>query len=273
MPIREREIETVRHTTILCVRHSGHVVIAGDGQTYTAFDYAAGFPALRMIVQTRYRLNDGPWSPWQPFNDQTANVPSFTPPTDSTNVTVDARMAFLAGPGNTAGHWTNNHPLTVSAQMDGKPAVTSRFDAGQIDLAAASCTTQNVALDMGAGTVLSKLPSVGSHTPLQPFALALNRCPADFGNIQYQWDPTTGVLDQAQGLAALDNASSASGVGLQVADAAGHPIRFGQRYTFAGQDPGNLGHYAIPLEAAYYRTGAVKPGSADTVVTFTLNYP
>ena len=32
MPIRERDAEIIRHTTILCVRHSGHVVIAGDGQ-------------------------------------------------------------------------------------------------------------------------------------------------------------------------------------------------------------------------------------------------
>jgi len=252
---------------------TGRNVIAGDGQTYTAFDYAAGFPAVRMIVQYRYRLNDGPWSAWQPLNDRTAATPRITPPADSTHVTVDARMALLAGPGRAAGHWVNSAPLTVSAQMDGTPAVTSRLNAGPIDIAAASCTTQNVAVDMGAGAMLGKLPELGSHTPLQSFTVALNRCPAGFVNIQYQWDPATGALDRAPGLAAPDNASSATGIGLQLADAATHPIAFGQRYTFAGQDPGHSGNYAIPLNTAYFRTASVKPGSADTRVTFTLNYP
>jgi major type 1 subunit fimbrin (pilin) len=249
-------------------------VIAADGQTYTPFDYTAGFPAVRTIVQYRYRLNDAPWSSWQPLNHRSANVPRFAPPTDSTNITVDARMALLAGPGTAAGHWTHSNPLTVSAQMDGMPAaVTSRFEAAPLDIAAASCSTSNVAVDMGGSTTLSKLTRIGSHTPLQPFTLAVSRCPAGFGHIQYQWDAATAKHDQAQGMAVLDNASSASGVGLQVADALGGPIKFGQRYTFSTQDPGNTGGYAIPLQAAYFRTGNVTPGSADTVVTFTLNYP
>jgi major type 1 subunit fimbrin (pilin) len=135
-----------------------------------------------------------------------------------------------------------------------------------------SCTTPNVTVTLGNHN-LSELPAIGSVSSSTPFNIALNSCPASVNSIKYRVDPTTTVLDSSGSVVAFDSSSAASGAGVQLLDSAGKPVPFGTLIGFAGYVPGAGGSYSIPLNARYYRTAAtLKPGSANTSMTFTINY-
>jgi len=74
-----------------------------------------------------------------------------------------------------------------------------------------------------------------------------------------------GVLKITQG-----GSGTATGVGIQVVDNQGVPVKFGED-TLVG--PSKNGDYVLPYTARYYQTGnKVTPGRADGTATFTLDY-
>ncbi|KVM73942.1 hypothetical protein WJ60_06430 [Burkholderia ubonensis] len=250
-----------------------------DGQTYAAFDYSAGVPGLRGIIQYRYRVNDGTWSAWQPWNEPAVALPEIVPTTDSTSVTLDARLGFIAGPGRANGHWRSTNRITASAYADGQSAVTSQFTTAPVDIVAATGTMSSALVELGSDTALGTLTTLGSHTPSQPYRFALSHGPSGFGNLHYELDASPIVRSGSGGeeTVAPDSASTASGIGLRIVNSSGNAIAFGQPYRLTrATRPANAADdvdYAIPFSAAWYRTGALSEGYARANVTVTVTYP
>lgn len=145
-----------------------------------------------------------------------------------------------------------------------------------------ACTTQDLTVAMGAHKSLG-LTGIGTTTPAKLFSVSV-ACPpgmrgaiagagAILVKIGDRFAAPTGVLMPAQGVIALDSSSTASGIGLQLKDASAVPLEFEKLYALTGYNYKAGTNFAIALQAAYYQTGAtVKPGTANAVVTFTLNY-
>jgi major type 1 subunit fimbrin (pilin) len=138
---------------------------------------------------------------------------------------------------------------------------------------ALSCVTPNVTVPLGTHNS-SELQGVGTGTAAVTFNLSLNSCPAGLYSIKYQIDPTTAVVGNAtNGVVALDASSTATGVGVQLLNNSGVAFALGSQQTFSGYSFATGGSYTIPLKARYYQTGAkVGPGTANTSMTFTMNY-
>ncbi|MCY1224121.1 hypothetical protein D9M72_362660 [compost metagenome] len=147
-----------------------------------------------------------------------------------------------------------------------------------------TCTTQDLTVAMGAHKSLG-LTGIGTTTPAKLCSVSV-ACPpgmrgaiagagagAILVKIGDRFAAPTGVLMPAQGVIALDSSSTASGIGLQLKDASAVPLEFEKLYALTGYNYKAGTNFAIALQAACYQTGAtVKPGTANAVVTFTLNY-
>src|SRR5690606_16932028 len=114
---------------------------------------------------------------------------------------------------------------------------------------------------------------IGSTAATTPFSLAFNQCPAGYQSIGYSFAPTTQVLDAARGVVALAASSTATGVGLQLAQRDGTPVSFGRIYPLSDYDPQRVGNYAVPLQASLIQMSpTVTSGTVRSAVTFTLDY-
>jgi type 1 fimbria pilin len=140
-------------------------------------------------------------------------------------------------------------------------------------LNAASCQTPAVPVAMGDDYQLQDFSDAGAKPRTVRFNIALNQCQTGIKKVTYSLKATTPVIDATKGVVALNSTSTASGIGLQLMNDAGQPIAFDTIYPFnafttTGTD------FKIPLSAAYYRlpTGDLKAGSANTEVTFIVNY-
>ncbi len=152
--------------------------------------------------------------------------------------------------------------------------ILNKFNlANPLVLNAASCQTPSVPVAMGDDYQLHEFREAGAKTRTVRFNIALNQCQAGINKVTYSLKATTPVIDVTKGIVALNSTSTATGIGLQLMNDAGQPIAFDTTYPFnafttTGTD------FKIPLSAAYYRlpTGDLKAGSANTEVTFIVNY-
>lgn len=145
--------------------------------------------------------------------------------------------------------------------------------ANALVLNAASCQTPSVPVAMGDDYQLQDFSDAGAKPRTVRFDIALNQCQTGIKKVTYSLKATTPVIDATKGIVALNSTSTASGIGLQLMNDVGQPIAFDTTYPFnafttTGTD------FKIPLTAAYYRlpTGELKAGSANTEVTFIVNY-
>jgi major type 1 subunit fimbrin (pilin) len=134
-----------------------------------------------------------------------------------------------------------------------------------------ACTTSDVAVSMGMPST-SGFKGVGSRVATTPFAIKLNNCPSGISSVAYQIDATTSVVNRAASVVALNLASSAIGVGLQILDDTFKPVPLATAIPVKAYDKAG-GNFSISLNAAYYQTnGTVTPGRADSSVIFTMTY-
>jgi major type 1 subunit fimbrin (pilin) len=165
---------------------------------------------------------------------------------------------------------TTPNPLTNYAMAPQQIANVTLV--GGPTFAPVACATPNVTVPLGthANTEFSGVGPIS--TAPASFNISLNNCPAGINNVQYEIDAVTTILDANQSVVALDSASTARGVGVQLLDANGNAMPIGTQQTLAGYNPAG-GNYTIPLKARYYQTTApVLAGTANTVMTFTMNY-
>ena len=172
--------------------------------------------------------------------------------------------AFAGGPSSSSN-------ITTMYQ-DSAPCTSISLTATTIQVAA--CTTPDVLVPLGTHSP-SEMASVGSTTQAVAFNVKLNNCPAGMNQIQYRIEPATTVVSSTLSTVALDSSSSASGVAVQLLNAAGTaaaPLSTTTFQTFSGYNASTGGSYTIPFQARYYRTGNITPGTANTSMTFTMQY-
>lgn len=140
-------------------------------------------------------------------------------------------------------------------------------------LNAASCQTPSVPVAMGDDYQLHEFSDAGAKPRTVRFNIALNQCQTGIKKVTYSLKATTPVIDATKGIVALNNTSTATGIGLQLMNDAGQPIAFDTTYPFTAFTTTGT-DFNIPFSAAYYRlpTGDLKAGSANTEVTFIVNY-
>ena len=144
--------------------------------------------------------------------------------------------------------------------------------ANPIILNSASCQTPDVSVQMGDDYQLYEFDNVGDTPRTIKFNIGLNQCEAGVNKVTYSLKATSQVIDQQNGVVALNAGSTAKGIGLKLMNEAGQPIALGTTYPFNGFNTSGTS-FNIPLSAAYYRlAGALEAGSANASVTFTMNY-
>ncbi|SMQ24700.1 Fimbrial protein [Pseudomonas helmanticensis] len=165
-------------------------------------------------------------------------------------------------------------PAGNLGNLQSSEIILSKYNlANALVLNAASCQTPAVPVAMGDDYQLQEFSEAGAKPRTVRFAIALNQCQTGIRKVTYSLKATTPVIDATKGIVALNSTSTATGIGLQLMNDVGQPIAFDTTYPFnafttTGTD------FKIPLTAAYYRlpTGELKAGSANTEVTFVVNY-
>jgi len=107
-----------------------------------------------------------------------------------------------------------------------------------------------------------------------PFTIQLN-CEALLAGtfdvmMQFDGDTVGGLSDS--GVVALNSASTASGVGVQILNGDQQPIALATPFAVASYPLSNA-LVTVPLYARYYQTAStVSPGTANAVATYTISY-
>ncbi|MGE8354361.1 MAG: fimbrial protein [Pseudomonas protegens] len=142
-----------------------------------------------------------------------------------------------------------------------------------IVLNAASCQTPSVPVAMGDDYQLTDFSGAGAKPRTVRFNIGLNQCQTGIKKVTYSLKATTPVIDAAKGIVALNNSSTAKGIGLQLMNDVGQPMALDTTYPFDAFTTTGT-NFNIPLSASYYRlaTEELKAGSANTEVTFIVNY-
>lgn len=115
---------------------------------------------------------------------------------------------------------------------------------------------------------------IGQTSSAVPFAVQLN-CEALLSGtfdvmMQFNGDTVSGLSDS--GVVALNSASTASGVGVQILNGDRQPIALAAPFAVASYPLSNA-LVTVPLYARYYQTAStVTPGTANAVATYTLSY-
>ncbi|RQZ20891.1 type 1 fimbrial protein [Burkholderia sp. Bp9031] len=115
---------------------------------------------------------------------------------------------------------------------------------------------------------------VGSTAGATDFQVQLNNCPAGYNRIGYQLAPLDDVVTGTPGGMQLRPDATASGIGIQIADAAtGQPLPLGKSHTVTGYNRATGGSSTIRLRASYLQTGAkVGGGSVHAAAQVLLDY-
>lgn len=246
-----------------------------DGITYTI--YATGVDGLGIILSGRAYINGCGWAAFQALIQLWKGDACNTAGTVTNGGQLRA-MFVKTGPvaTGTVARLTIATAASVSNEAGGgmvsNTSLEIQFVTMPVLLMAQTCTTPDVSVSLGSPQA-SVFTGKGSSSQLVGFDISLNGCPAGMSAIHYQIDAVTPLVDAANAVISLDANSSATGVGVQVLDGNGNPAVLGTRLPFAGYNSATGGNFKIPLRARYRQTGNnVTPGSANTAVTFTMNY-
>jgi len=142
-----------------------------------------------------------------------------------------------------------------------------------VNAAHGTCTTPGASVDLP-DVGVGEFPSQGSIRGTRNFDLEFQNCPPGLYSIGYYFTPTTAVLDELEGVIALDGSSTATGVGLKLTKDSGTALTFGQaNASLLAYDPSMTKSYTVPLKVAYYQIDdTVTPGNVKSSVTVTLKY-
>lgn len=142
-----------------------------------------------------------------------------------------------------------------------------------IILNSSSCQTPDVSVQMGDDYYLDEFSNSGDAPRAVKFSIGLNQCQSGIQKVTYSLQATSQIIDQQQGVVALNSSSTAKGIGLKLMDETGQPIALGTTYPFNGFSTTGSS-FNIPLSAAYYRLAGseLKAGTANASVTFIMSY-
>jgi major type 1 subunit fimbrin (pilin) len=262
--------------------------VAGPNSvTYTVWN--TNVPGVGIAIGVRTYANGCGWQSWQDVGTPFSAFPS---PWAGQACNQNGSGGSVINGGQAQAALVKTGPITAGTVtggvlFEGAPITASNiggpytvgtsghvsYSLTQTAVTVAACTTPNVTVTMGS-YMQSAFKGIGStSTPAKAFNVAVNACPTGLNSIQYQFIPVNAVLDATNGVLALSSGSTATGIGLQLKDGSGNPLKYNTQYTLTSYSKTTGGSYTIPLTAAYYQTAAsVTAGSANAVLTFTMTY-
>ncbi|WP_162096132.1 fimbrial protein [Pseudomonas chlororaphis] len=196
--------------------------------------------------------------------------------------TISANDAYGIGPGAwrleivKSGELASQVKINAGAlgNLQDDDLILKKFNlSNPIVLNAASCQTPSVPVAMGDDYKLFEFREAGAKPRTVRFNIGLNQCQTGIKKVTYSLKANTPVIDAAKGIVALNDSSTAKGIGLQLMNDAGQPMALDTTYPFDAFTTTGT-NFKIPLSASYYRlaTDELKAGSANTEVTFIVNY-
>ncbi|WP_159867146.1 MULTISPECIES: fimbrial protein [unclassified Raoultella] len=259
-----------------------------DGQTYTIYNTVVK-AGLGYVARWRYTIK-GQVSDWYPL---TVNNGVYQTPAQlfnasysgsSWNVGVDVQVRFVkTSTSLTAGSLSIFDPMYMrhyqsyqgSTSLGGGTYMIAQFRSGGlvISTTGGTCTTPDIAVELPpAGR--AGFRGIGYTTSRTGFNLDFKKCSAGLASISYLFTPKSSIIDNTQGVFALDSTSTASGVGIQLLNGQDIPLSFNTEYLLSDYDTTrNDANYSVPLRAGLYQTeNNVTSGSINGAVVFTVRY-
>lgn len=188
----------------------------------------------------------------------------------ATNLTAGATSAF--DPVYVYVYRTYNNGASSSREPNGYRIVQFPPNAVNVQVMTQTCITPNVIVNLP-DVAVNEFKAVGSIKGLKSFNLNFNNCPGGLEGINYKFGATTNILNQANGVVALDNGSTAKGVGVLLRSQMGAAIELNKEYTMTGYNSSSVQNYTVPMQAGMYQTAnSVESGSVKGGFTFTLIY-
>lgn len=178
---------------------------------------------------------------------------------------------------------------------------------GVVGVTTGTCTTPNVTVDLGKHDLRTTFKGKGSISEWVDSSIILEDCPAFLGyyptnnpqkssttgdssggtiptgtatanNLIVSLTASTGIIDSANGIVALNNEESglsATGIGVQLGyNSIANPTiwNFSNSWTYSTTNDG-ASTIKLPLAARYYQySDVVTPGKANSSVIFTISY-
>ncbi|MBC3467500.1 type 1 fimbrial protein [Pseudomonas sp. RW10S2] len=270
----------------LSMTKSGLTVTGPTGVAYTVWN--TNVPGIGIAIGVRAYANQIAWLSWGDLGTASSflaspwqgNATNITSHSTINNNGGQVQMALVKTGTIRAGTVTGG--VMLEAALISAPAKFGPYDIAQngrksflvssTTINVAACRTADVDVDLGSHKQ-SEFTGVGSTTPAVAFNVDISACPAGLNAIQYQFTPPTGVLDGSNGVIALSADSSAAGIGVQLKDGNGSPLKYNTPLTLTNYNKTTGGTYSIPLRASYYQISSpVQPGTANSLLTFTMSY-
>ncbi|NHV26695.1 type 1 fimbrial protein [Burkholderia sp. D-99] len=118
-----------------------------------------------------------------------------------------------------------------------------------------------------------KFGDIGSTVGTQSFYLRVDNCPKGYNQVGYTLNPVGGVIANATGVLPPGADTTAAGVQIRIADAAGTPVTFGRSIKLDAYSKTTGGSYAIPMQASYIKTGpTVGTGTVSGAMVVLMDY-
>lgn len=272
-----------------------------DGDNYTVYNSGV-VTGLGYVARWRHTINGQPSGDWEPLLATGVTYqPSSRPPIQVSStpgatfrIGMETQIRFVQTAPTIGSNFTGAqdfYPICVaytqSSPSDGSvlhieggafrcaylPYSGGPVDSLEIAYVNGTCTTPDVTV-MLPEVSRAEFTGPGYTTARKDFELKFNRCPAGWASISYTFTPTTSVVNSSNGVVALDSSSTASGVGIQLLTGNGTPLTYNTPYILNEYNTSaQNASYTVPLTAGLYQTDlTVIPGTANSSVTFTLNY-
>ncbi|KND59331.1 Fimbrial adhesin [Candidatus Burkholderia verschuerenii] len=183
-----------------------------------------------------------------------------------------SQLVFVKTGAITPGVITSADVPTIRNSLDRNFTIFTTSISGNMTVTSGTCTTPDVSVPMGT-YLTTELKGLNTTTTAVNFNVALKACPAGMNSIAYRIDPVTTVINSANSVVALNAASTATGVGVQLLDSSGAVFPLSTQKTFSGYNSATGGDYALAFKARYYQTAAtLTPGTANTSMTVSMVY-
>nr|WP_314385199.1 fimbrial protein [Pseudomonas brenneri] len=267
------------------------------GTPYGGHVYQSGVPGIGVAI----------WNAGNPlpFSLSSTNCGGGT---NVCNVNITGTLAFDisfikigdVSPGTIQG---SSLPTMTQSRVSSNNLEVQRVNfSGSMNIVSRTCSTPDVNVPMGSH-MLNEFSGPNTFTPWKDYSIALNNCPAFNGYyqttgprwnsdgtasnldsrknnvLQVRLDPTRTPLNASLGILSLNPSApgsdpAATGVGVQVADSAGTPLRLATLRASGITTRALEGaSYSIPLKARYIQTASsITAGPANATATFTINY-
>ncbi|CAM4380259.1 MAG: hypothetical protein LEGION0398_MBIBDBAK_01076 [Legionellaceae bacterium] len=143
-----------------------------------------------------------------------------------------------------------------------------------LTIAPSTCKVNSPTVNLGTHAS-NEFSAVNTATSTRTAFQLTFTCPANSANANYYFNPASdaSIVNANTGVFSLYTSATAKGVGIQVTNASGTGICFGNTCLYSVGNAGNAGTFTKTWYAAYYKTKpSITPGTANSGLTITIIY-